>query len=191
MSKTEAPIIVTVCGSTTDEVRAKLVELAKQFGYEDRQESLPFSPPLTLPNHGAPQLAEKNVMPVCAPTTSEPAHEVFQEPAKEVVKEEKRGRHAKDCDCAKCAAKKPEKSRDGENDLTPSPSEEKAPETASKDIVMLRMQSLLNLFPSDKPKSMAKLREVLALFGATKLTELKEESYAGFVKAADSALKSA
>lgn len=187
MSKAEAPIIVTVCGSTTDEIRSKLVELAKQFGYEDRQESLPL--PISLPNHAMPNLQSKESAEAAQAAhvpTDEPT-EGSSEASHQTPKEEKRGRHAKDCDCAKCAAKNAEKAKALEAQA-PAP----APTTAgSKDIVMLRMQSLLNLFPNDKPKSMAKVREILGQFGATKFTELKEESYGAFVMAADSVLRSA
>lgn len=37
------PIIVTVTGQTTLEVREKLVKLAREFGYDDKQETLPLT----------------------------------------------------------------------------------------------------------------------------------------------------
>lgn len=39
------PIIVTVSGDTVDEIREKLLKLAKDFGHDDSQGSLPLSSP--------------------------------------------------------------------------------------------------------------------------------------------------
>lgn len=165
MKVENTPIIVTVSGKTVDEVREKLVKLAREFGHDDKQESLPLIPVsagsdlLTTPSDG-PQ------------TTST------------------RGRHKKDCACERCAKKDSAESTavsaapavdapvDSKVDLDPKPAK------VSKE------QALDALKKVQSTISLTKCIELLKKHDASKFSELEEKNFAQFVADCKEALKS-
>lgn len=167
-----SPIIVTICGETTDEIRAKLVKLAREFGYVPEQAELT----LALPNHSAPAVdPAPNPVPVVA--ADEPK-------TVEAPKEEKKGRG------------RPPKAKEAAETAAPAPAAAPAetPQTSvpptnalTQELVMEKMQAILNSGP-DKNLNLGKLKVILSKFGAQKFSDLKKENYAEFVAECDKKL---
>lgn len=163
------PIIVTVTGQTVDEIREKLIKYAREFGHDEKQELLPLQTP------SAPAVSAELLSRYEAPLPKEEAAK--DEPAKE----EKRGRHVKNCPCEKCAGKKNEApaavSAEPQKEVkVPEPkAEAQKAKSVSKDDVMAALQEL---------QSKVHLKAVIAAlgkYGAKKASEVKESDYAAIV----------
>lgn len=171
-----SPIVITIHGETTDEVRAKLIKLARDFGFVPEQVEMPLVAP-SVEMKEAPGVETKET----------PSAEV-KEVADLKTAPSGRGRHPKDCPCEKCAAKK--------IPLDFAPSSEPAPAATpvasankaslaptngpTKEFVMEKMQLILNSGP-DKQLNLGKLKAILSKFGASKFSELKEQDFTAFV----------
>lgn len=163
------PIIVTVTGSTVDEIREKLLKYAREFGYDENQTSLPLTDPAPL------TVAALDPAPIQAAAEQTMAAEPL-DASPNAPKEEKRGRHPKNCACEKCAGKK---TADAPAAESAAPQKEvkapKAAKPASKEDVVAALQEL---------QGATNLKAVIATlskFGAKKASEIKEEDYAALV----------
>lgn len=195
VSKSEAPIIVTIVGNTVDEIREKLFHYAKEFGYDPTAQQLPFA----LPNHTSPAATASSTTPSAAASTAAEKNEN----AEKNEKTEMRGRHKKDCACEKCAAKKSSEPQTAQAEAAApqkqtesQPAAEKAAEVkaapqATQDQVTDAMRRMLNLYPDDRAKSKQEVVAILGKFGATSFSSLKPEHYGAFVEQCEATLKKA
>lgn len=203
VSKSEAPIIVTIVGNTVDEIREKLFHYAKEFGYDPTAQQLPFA----LPNHTSPAAtaSSTNSTNTNTPTLSAAASTAAEknENAEKNEKTEMRGRHKKDCACEKCTAKKGSEPQSAQAEAAApqkqtesQPAAEKAAEVkaapqATQDQVTDAMRRMLNLYPDDRAKSKQEVVAILGKFGATSFSSLKPEHYGAFVEQCEATLKKA
>lgn len=150
------PIIVTVSGETVDEVRAKLVQLAVQFGHDDKQEALPLPPVGYKP--GLNEVSSAAALnQAAAPAPEKPRR--GRPPAAE---------KSPTTPPAESAAPTQQKVADTTAAAT-------ATATATKDQVIAALQGLQTAI------NLKAVIEVLGKYGAKKASEVKAEDYASVV----------